>query len=57
MNNLHRGLVPISDEAWSKIEEEAKRTLKRHLAAGEAGKKEAKKRTVRQVKNMNRLFV
>ena len=43
MNNLHRGLVPISDEAWSKIEEEAKRTLKRHLAAGEAGKRKLKK--------------
>jgi uncharacterized linocin/CFP29 family protein len=33
MNNLHRGLAPISDAAWSQIEEEASRTLKRHLAA------------------------
>jgi uncharacterized linocin/CFP29 family protein len=33
MNNLHRELAPISDGAWSQIEEEASRTLKRHLAA------------------------
>ncbi len=33
MNNLHRELAPISEEAWSQIEEEASRTLKRHLAA------------------------
>jgi uncharacterized linocin/CFP29 family protein len=33
MNNLHRELAPISDGAWSQIEEEAARTLKRHLAA------------------------
>ncbi|HEY0909821.1 MAG TPA: family 1 encapsulin nanocompartment shell protein, partial [Bradyrhizobium sp.] len=33
MNNLHRGLAPISDSAWAQIEEEASRTLKRHLAA------------------------
>src|SRR5262245_16795669 len=33
MNNLHRELAPISDEAWSQIEDEATRTLKRHLAA------------------------
>ncbi|GEC54504.1 putative linocin/CFP29 family protein [Bradyrhizobium japonicum] len=33
MNNLHRGLAPISDAAWAQIEEEASRTLKRHLAA------------------------
>ncbi|HKD69790.1 MAG TPA: family 1 encapsulin nanocompartment shell protein [Candidatus Binataceae bacterium] len=32
MNNLHRELAPISDEAWEEIEEEASRTLKRHLA-------------------------
>jgi uncharacterized linocin/CFP29 family protein len=32
MNNLHRGLAPISDAAWSQIEEEASRTFKRHLA-------------------------
>ena len=33
MNNLHRTLAPISDEAWAQIEEEASRTLKRYLAA------------------------
>jgi uncharacterized linocin/CFP29 family protein len=33
MNNLHRELAPISDLAWAQIEEEASRTLKRHLAA------------------------
>lgn len=33
MNNLHRELAPISNAAWAEIEEEAKRTLKRHLAA------------------------
>ncbi len=33
MNNLHRELAPISDKAWVQIEEEASRTLKRHLAA------------------------
>lgn len=33
MNNLHRELAPISDQAWAQIEEEASRTLKRHLAA------------------------
>jgi uncharacterized linocin/CFP29 family protein len=33
MNNLHRELAPISDEAWDQIEEEASRTLKRYLAA------------------------
>lgn len=33
MNNLHRDLAPISDAAWAQIEEEASRTLKRHLAA------------------------
>ena len=33
MNNLHRDLAPISDAAWGQIEEEASRTLKRHLAA------------------------
>jgi uncharacterized linocin/CFP29 family protein len=32
MNNLHRELAPISDLAWVQIEEEASRTLKRHLA-------------------------
>ena len=33
MNNLHRELAPISTGAWAQIEEEASRTLKRHLAA------------------------
>ncbi len=33
MNNLHRELAPISDGAWTQIEEEATRTLKRYLAA------------------------
>lgn len=33
MNNLHRELAPISDAAWSQIEEEASRTLRRYLAA------------------------
>ena len=33
MNNLHRSLAPISDEAWLQIEQEATRTLKRYLAA------------------------
>ncbi|CAM5183890.1 Linocin-M18 [Castellaniella defragrans] len=33
MNNLHRELAPISDAAWSEIEKEASRTLKRYLAA------------------------
>jgi uncharacterized linocin/CFP29 family protein len=33
MNNLHRELAPISGAAWAQIEEEASRTLKRHLAA------------------------
>jgi uncharacterized linocin/CFP29 family protein len=33
MNNLHRELAPISAAAWSQIEDEATRTLKRHLAA------------------------
>src|SRR6202166_1377842 len=32
MNNLHRELAPISDGAWSEIEEETSRTLKRYLA-------------------------
>lgn len=33
MNNLHRELAPISDAAWTQIEEETTRTLKRYLAA------------------------
>ena len=32
MNNLHRELAPISDEAWAQIEEEVARTFKRNLA-------------------------
>jgi uncharacterized linocin/CFP29 family protein len=32
MNNLHRELAPVSEAAWSEIEEEASRTLKRYLA-------------------------
>jgi uncharacterized linocin/CFP29 family protein len=32
MNNLHRELAPISDEAWDAIEQETARTLKRYLA-------------------------
>ena len=33
MNNLYRELAPISEAAWAAIEDEARRTLKRHLAA------------------------
>lgn len=33
MNNLHRKLAPISEKAWEQIEQEAARTLKRHLGA------------------------
>lgn len=33
MNNLHRELAPISDSAWTQIDEEATRTLKRYLAS------------------------
>jgi len=32
MNNLHRELAPISDSAWTQIEEETSRTIKRYLA-------------------------
>ena len=32
MDNLHRELAPVSGAAWARIEEEATRTLKRHLA-------------------------
>ena len=32
MNNLHRELAPISDAAWSEIEQETSRTIKRYLA-------------------------
>jgi uncharacterized linocin/CFP29 family protein len=33
MNDLRRELAPVTDEAWKEIEDEAKRTLKTHLAA------------------------
>jgi len=36
MNNLHRELAPISDAAWSQIEEETTRTLQRYLAGRRA---------------------
>lgn len=36
MNNLHRELAPISDEAWAQIEEEVARTFKRYLAGRRA---------------------
>jgi uncharacterized linocin/CFP29 family protein len=32
MSNLHRELAPITPSAWSQIEEEARRSFKRHLA-------------------------
>jgi uncharacterized linocin/CFP29 family protein len=32
MNNLHRELAPISSAAWAQIEQEAARTIRRHLA-------------------------
>ena len=32
MNNLYRELAPISEAAWSQIEEETSRTFKRYLA-------------------------
>jgi uncharacterized linocin/CFP29 family protein len=32
MNNLHRELAPIATAAWTQIEEEASRTIKRYLA-------------------------
>lgn len=32
MNNLHRELAPISDAAWTQIEQETSRTLKRYIA-------------------------
>ena len=32
MNNLYRELAPVTDEAWSEIEQEATRTFKRHIA-------------------------
>jgi len=36
MNNLHRELAPISEEAWADIEAEARRTFTRHLAGRRA---------------------
>src|SRR5262245_6473581 len=33
MNNLHRELAPISAVAWADLEEEARRTFRRHVAA------------------------
>src|SRR2546430_3518598 len=33
MNNLYRELAPISDAAWSDIEQEARRTFEQHVAA------------------------
>ncbi|SDT45184.1 family 1 encapsulin nanocompartment shell protein [Microlunatus soli] len=33
MNNLHRELAPITDAAWDQIEEEARRTVTRTIAA------------------------
>jgi uncharacterized linocin/CFP29 family protein len=32
MNNLHRGLAPISEAAWADLEAEARRTFTRHVA-------------------------
>jgi uncharacterized linocin/CFP29 family protein len=32
MNNLHRELAPISEAAWAELEEEARRTFRRHVA-------------------------
>jgi uncharacterized linocin/CFP29 family protein len=32
MKNLHRELAPISDAAWADLEEEARRTFRRHVA-------------------------
>lgn len=36
MNNLHRELAPISDEAWADLEDEGKRTFTRHVAGRRA---------------------
>ncbi|MCQ4082444.1 bacteriocin family protein [Streptomyces sp. RB6PN25] len=33
MNNLHRELAPISSAAWADLEDEARRTFRRHVAA------------------------
>ena len=36
MNNLHRELAPVSDAAWSQIENEVARTFKRYVAGRRA---------------------
>ena len=36
MNNLHRELAPISEDAWADLEAEARRTFTRHLAGRRA---------------------
>ena len=36
MNNLHRELAPMSDAAWTQIEEEVARTFKRYVAGRRA---------------------
>lgn len=36
MNNLHRELAPVSAAAWEQIEDEARRTFKRNVAARRA---------------------
>jgi uncharacterized linocin/CFP29 family protein len=36
MNNLHRELAPISDAAWTQIEDEVARTFKRYVAGRRA---------------------
>ena len=36
MNNLHRELAPVSDAAWTQIEQEVTRTFKRYLAGRKA---------------------
>jgi putative iron-dependent peroxidase len=50
MNNLHRELAPISDAAWAQIEEEASRTLKRHLAGWNALSTKAQERIIGRTK-------
>jgi uncharacterized linocin/CFP29 family protein len=32
MDNLHRELAPISATAWADLQEEARRTFRRHVA-------------------------
>jgi uncharacterized linocin/CFP29 family protein len=57
MNNLHRELAPISDKAWAQIEEEASRTLKRHLAARETRTKRGLQQTAESFGRRPRLPV